>query len=237
VTNLVKWRSVGFLSKMSAMALIACGWSTVVSADVLVLRSEGAGAAGRYKVGTMLADDAAILLGEREKLLLLDDQGVRELAGPRTLKLSDPAVARKPLALADFGTGRRAVVGGTRGFSGGANFVEMGVAEPQCMIEGWPIFASKTAGDAGRSYRLTGPAGGEGMIAFLPGQNRAAWPAAITLTRGENRLTSRAEGSGEAATIVLHLLPAKSAGNIELARLMLEHGCTRGLMQRAGAAE
>lgn len=225
---------MGSIKRIAFMAILLAGCATAAAADVLIVRSAGP-SAPRFKPGTRLGDTATIVLKAGDRLVLLDDRGVRDLQGPRTVALGDPAVAARPLSLGDFGMNQRPVIGGTRGFAGAFNLIEVDTAEPQCMIDGWPVFAARAEKTGSRTYVVTQTIGSEqARIVFAQGQDRAAWPTAL-LTQGgrEERLSVRDEDGGSTITITLRRLVGRPNDNLEMATLLLAHGCERELLRRA----
>jgi hypothetical protein len=225
---------MGSIRRLAIMALVATGCATAAAADVMILRSAGP-SAGRYKPGSRLGDTAAVTLKAGDRLVLLDEKGIRDLQGPRTVALGDPAVAARPLSLGDFGMNQRPVIGGTRGFAGAFNLIQVDTAEPQCMIDGWPVFAARADKAGSRAYVVSQTVGSEqARIAFAQGQDRAAWPTALLTPGGrEERLSVRDEDGGSTMTLSVRRLTGRPNDNLEMATLLLAHGCERELLRRA----
>lgn len=218
--------------RAAAALLLGLGWGASAAADVLVLRSQGAGVQRQYKVGARLADNAAVRIAAGERLLLLDGKGVRDLTGPMSIRLDDPAVPSRPMALMAFDTQRRDRLAGTRAFSGNANILRLDVAEPQCLIAAWPTFVLR--GGTGRaSYKLTWPGGEGATLTFDGGEPRTLLPRTVS-ARVEGPITVTDAASGATATVRPRWLTGNPTGNVEIASLYLAQGCGQQIVESTG---
>jgi hypothetical protein len=214
---------------IAAAAIGLAASACAVHAATIVVRSNGP-SAGAFPPGKSLADGAAIMLKAGDVVTVLDATGTRVLRGPGRIPVSGAGQANVngiAALIADTGA-RQTRTGATRGANLAAPhptnvwYVDLTRGGNFCIGNVKALALWRANSDLAASVTVVG-GGARADIAFRPGQAVVAWPLGLLpVTEGSK---FHIEGAAP-VTIVTRLLPSSPATLDDVAKALLDHGCT-----------
>jgi len=223
------WVRKNVLPIVAGTALLAS--ATAAYADVLVARVLGP-AAKRFKPGTVLRDDARIVLGANDTLVLLDERGTRTLRGPGTYTARAARTASTQIAarVPAWNQQRRARIGAVRSVPSAAAsrpnlwLVDIAAGGVACVVDPAALTLWRSDATVAGKTLLTGP-DGSAEIQWSVGQATQAWPASLGFRSGA---VYRIGGTGAApggTAVTLKLLASTPATSTESAAALISADC------------
>jgi hypothetical protein len=220
--------------RLCAAAIGLAASAYAAQAATIVVRSNGPSAAA-FPPGKSLADGAAIMLKAGDVITVLDATGTRVLRGPGRVPVSGAGQANVngiAALIADTGA-RQTRTGATRGSNlapphpTNVWYVDLTRGGNFCIGNIKALALWRANSDLAASVTMVGVGKGDGgaraQIAFRPGQAVVAWPlAALPVSEGSK---FRIEGAVP-VTIVTRVLPSSPAALDDVAKALLDHGCT-----------
>lgn len=221
----------------AAVALILCG--NVAEARSVVLRATGP-SAGQFRSGQILREPLKLELVAGDRLILIDDQGTRDLRGPAKIDDTAPrrvAQMRMPKWEDLVGSRMRPQTGGMRGRKAVKTpavrpstsqdrlwSVDVAVPGNWCTLD--PAEIGLWRADAATTSELGISAdGSSATVSWAAGQAEAPWPA--SLPARDNGAYTLQVGSSAPTTVTLHRVSGGSTA--ELARGLATKGCYQQL--------
>ena len=215
------------------------GLGIAAQAQSLVVRSTGPSAT-QFPIGRVLASNASVTLGDRDRLMVLDKSGSRILMGPGSFTLDgkvthdQDALIRMRKLLDYDGPHRIRMSGGVRGGAAatGNNFekvprsiwsVDVSKGGTYCAVKGAPLTLWRRNTDHQESWKVTLASDGSmAMVVFKQGESSAPWPDHFTITHGGHYTFTRQRAN---VPVTIHVLDPSGSDPVEYASQLARENC------------
>lgn len=221
----------------ATVAVIACAAAPAAMAAIVVA-SSGPSAA-QYPAGKKLDDNAQVTLRAGDTLTILDARGTRVLRGAGTFSVAPPAAGADRSATFAALTRQRASqrvrtgavrdpVAPVKVMSPNLWYVDVSQGGTRCLVDPAGVRLWRADASAAAAYRIAGAGNASATVNFAAASMVAAWDAALPVSDGASYAIGRA-GSPQSVTISFALLPEMPASPEDMARVLIEKGCTTQL--------
>lgn len=230
---------------------IAAGMAVAggAQAQSIVVKSSGPSAPG-YPIGKKLPANAKVTLRPGDKLTVLDKAGTRVLSGPGSYTL-DGSVARDTgaatrIAGAVGGTAPRTRTGAVRGANSGAPrvihsgpdsvwYLDVSKGGTICVADPAQLVLWRPSPGSEATARIAPISGKAVDLTWAKGNPLKLWPDKLPIAEGARYTISVAGGA--AVPVTLRLVGAAPSGDLAIAGLLADKGCTAQLQVFADAAQ
>ncbi|HMP57522.1 MAG TPA: hypothetical protein PKD92_13265 [Novosphingobium sp.] len=219
------------------VAIAACAAAPAAMAAIVVA-SSGPSAA-QYPAGKKLDDNAQVTLRAGDTLTILDARGPRGLRGGGTFSVAPPAAGADRSATFAALTRQRASqrvrtgavrdpVAPVKVMSPNLWYVDVSQGGTRCLVDPAGVRLWRADASAPASYRIAGAGNAAATVDFAAASMVAGWDAMLPVADGASYAISRT-GSAQSVTISFALLPEMPATPEDMARVLIEKGCTTQL--------